>query len=90
MSLGYMSEHLIGMGAALLLASLLVYGFASYDFPVKPGRSTILFGFVAFAPLSLIYRRAIGSRMRADMARKHFLVLGSGGSAQAFFKTYVA
>ncbi len=90
LSLTYMSEHLIGMVAALLLASLLVYGFASYDFPIKPGRSTILFGFVAFAPVSLIYRRAIGARMRADMARKHFLVLGSGESAQAFFKAYVA
>ena len=42
LSLTYMSEHLIGMVAALLLASLLVYGFASYDFPVKPGRSTTL------------------------------------------------
>ncbi len=90
LSLTYMSEHLIGMVAALVLASLLVYGFASYDFPIKPGRSTLLFGFVAFAPLSLIYRRAIGTRMSADMARKHFLVLGSGESDQAFFKAYVA
>ena len=90
LSLTYMSEHLIGMVAALALASLLVYGFASYDFPIKPGRSTLFFGFVAFAPLSLIYRRAIGARMHADMARKHFLVLGSGESAQPFLKSYVA
>ncbi len=45
LSLTYMSEHLIGMGAALVAASVLVYCFASYDFPVKPGRGTLLLGF---------------------------------------------
>ena len=88
LSLTYMSEHLIGMGAALVAASVLVYCFASYDFPVKPGRSTLLLGFAAFTPLSLIYRRAIGTRMLAGMARKHFLVLGSGASADNFLKAY--
>ncbi len=88
LSLTYMSEHLIGMGAALIAASLLVYCFASYDFPVKPGRGTLLLGFVAFTPVSLVYRRAVGVRLRADMARQHFLVLGSGRSVQNFFETY--
>ncbi len=88
LSLTYMSEHLIGMGAALIAASLLVYCFASYDFPVKPGRGTLLLAFVAFTPVSLVYRRAIGVRLRADMARQHFLVLGSGRSVQNFFATY--
>ena len=90
LSLTYMSEHLIGMGAALLVASLLVYCFASYDFPVKPGRSTLLLGFVVFTPLSLIYRRAIGARVRVEVARKHFLVLGSGESAENFLRAYKA
>jgi exopolysaccharide biosynthesis polyprenyl glycosylphosphotransferase len=89
MSLTYMSEHLIGLVAAFVLALLLVYCFASYDFPVKPGRSTMLLSFLAFAPLSLLYRRAVGARVRAGMARKHFLVLGSGPVAQNFFKSYL-
>ena len=89
LSLMYMSEHLIGMGTALVLSLLLVYCFASYDFPVKPGRSTLLLSFAAFAPVSLLYRRAIGARVRAGMARKHFLVLGSGGVAQSFFESYL-
>ena len=89
LSLTYMSEHLIGMGAALVLSLLLVYCFASYDFPVKPGRSTLLLSFAAFAPASLLYRRAIGARMRVGMARKHFLVLGSGSVAQNFFESYL-
>ncbi len=88
LSLTYMSEHLIGMGAALVAASLLVYCFASYDFPVKPGRGTLLLGFLAFTPVSLAYRRAIGARLHADMARKHFLVLGTGATVQTFFATY--
>ena len=88
LSLTYMSEHLIGMGAALIAASVLVYCFASYDFPVKPGRETLLLAFVAFTPISLTYRRAIGARLRADTARKHFLVLGTGSTVENFFETY--
>ncbi len=88
LSLTYLSEHLIGMGVALVAASLLVYCFASYDFPVKPGRGTLLLGFVAFTPVSLAYRRALGARLRADMARLHFLVLGTGRSVEMFFATY--
>ena len=88
LSLTYLSEHLIGMGAALIAASLLVYVFASYDFPVKPGRGTLLLAFVVFTPVSLGYRRAVGVRRRAHMARLHFLVLGTGGSVQAFYATY--
>ncbi len=88
LSLTYLSEHLIGMGAALIAASLLVYVFASYEFPVKPGRGTLLLGFVAFTPVSLFYRRAVGVRRRADMACLHFLVVGTGASVQAFFATY--
>ena len=89
LSLTYMSEHLIGMGAALVLSLLLVYCFASYDFPIKPGRSTLLLSFAAFSPVSLLYRRALGARMRAGMSRKHFLVLGSGSVAQTFFESYL-
>ncbi len=88
LSLTYMSEHLIGMGAALVGASVLVYCFASFDFPIKPGRGTLLLSFIAFTPMSLVYRRAIGSRLRADMARKHFLVLGTGKTAQNFLDAY--
>ena len=88
LSLTYLSEHLIGMGAALIAASLLVYCFASFELPVKPGRGTLLLAFVAFTPVSLIYRRAVGARRRTDMARLHFLVLGTGGSVQTFFATY--
>ena len=89
MSLTYMSEHLIGMGAALVVSLLLVYGFASYDFPVKPGRSTLPLSFAAFAPVALVYRRALGFRVYAGMARKHFLVLGSGSVAKSFFESYL-
>ena len=88
LSLTYMSEHLIGMGAALIAASVLVYCFASYAFPVKPGRGTLVLCFVAFTPVSLVYRRTIGARVRADMARQHFLVLGTGRTVESFFETY--
>ena len=88
-SLTYMSEHLIAMGIALVASLLLVYCFASYDFPVKPGRSTLLLSFAAFAVVSLAYRRAIGFRVQAGMARKHFLVLGSGSVAKSFFESYL-
>ena len=70
LSLTYMSEHLIGMGAALVAASLLVYVFASYAFPVKPGRGSLLLGFVAFAPVSLVWRRPRASTMPAAGRRR--------------------
>ena len=55
LSLTYMSEHLIGMGAALVAASVCWFtALRSYEFPVKPGRGTLLLGFAAFTPLSLI------------------------------------
>ena len=43
---------------------------------------------MAFTPVSLVYRRAVGVRQRADMARLHFLVLGTGRTVESFFATY--
>jgi hypothetical protein len=90
LSLSYMSEHVIAGGIAALLGFVFVYSIAAYSQNIKPSRSVLLLSFAAFTPLSLVYRRAIWSRILAHRSRQEFLVLGAGPMAQRFFRTYLS
>ena len=91
MSLSYMSEHLIALVAAGVLGGLLVYAGASFSTSgLRPSRGVLLSSLAAFAPLSLVYRRAIGGMLRAHLARSYLVVLGRGKSAWKFQEGYRA
>ena len=89
-SLGYMSEHILAMGAAAVVASLLIYGVVSSGQALRPSRGALLVSFAVFLPASLGYRRLIGRMVATDTARKSFLVLGAGNMARHFYETYRA
>ncbi len=91
LSLGYMSEHLIALAAAGVLGGLFIYAGAVFnEIGVRPSRGAFLSSLMAFAPLSLVSRRALGQMLRAHMARSFLVVLGKGKSAWQFHESYRA
>jgi lipopolysaccharide/colanic/teichoic acid biosynthesis glycosyltransferase len=87
-SLTYTAEHILAITAALAVSSLLIYVAATFDQSMKPSRGVILLSFVAFLPLSILYRRAFSERIASTAAKRAFLVIGSGKVAAEFYETY--
>ena len=91
MSLGYMSEHLIAIAAAAMLGALSIYAGAVFsERGMHPSRGAYLSSLLAFAPLSLMYRRSLGQMLRARMSQRFLVVLGTGDSARRFHESYRA
>lgn len=87
-SLGYASQHLVAVAAAVVIVL-----FASFVlFPdlgaVKPRRGNIALAFLLFLPLSLLYRRILCLRTRHRAAGRSILFLGSPGDAERFLRDY--
>src|SRR4029077_4693557 len=55
---------------------------------MKPSRGVLLISFVAFLPLSLVYRRFMRRRIATSTAQRTFLVIGSGQRAAQFYENY--
>lgn len=89
-SLGYTTEHLLGLGCALLVSLVVIYTAATFDDSMKPSRSVVLASFVLFTPVSLVYRRRLRGRASAVAGNRAFLVLGSGAVAADFYHAYRA
>jgi exopolysaccharide biosynthesis polyprenyl glycosylphosphotransferase len=86
--LTYTAEHIIAMLSALAVSALILYAAATFDHAMKPSRSVVLASFIAFTPLSLLYRRAMRKRVAEASANRAFLVIGAGDVATRFFRTY--
>jgi exopolysaccharide biosynthesis polyprenyl glycosylphosphotransferase len=86
--LTYTAEHIIAMLTALAVSALILYAAATFDHAMKPSRSVVLASFIAFTPLSLLYRRAMGKRVAEASAHRAFLVIGAGEVATKFFRAY--
>jgi exopolysaccharide biosynthesis polyprenyl glycosylphosphotransferase len=86
--LSYSTEHVLAVVGAAVLSALLVYSAATFDQTMKPSRGVLLISFVAFLPVSLLYRRAIRSAVSAATANRAFLVVGSGDLAVEFYEAY--
>jgi len=63
LGLTYTAEHIIAMLSALGVSALILYAAATYDHTMKPSRSVVLASFVAFTPISMLYRRALRKRV---------------------------
>ncbi len=87
-SLTYTTEHILAIAAALVMSSLFIYVAATFDQTMKPSRGVLLLSFVAFLPLSILYRRAFSERIASTAAKRTFLVIGSGKVATEFYKAY--
>ena len=86
--LTYTAEHILAMLAALAISALLIYTAATFDQSMKPSRSAVLASFIAFTPISLLYRRALRRRVAEASANRAFLVIGAGELALTFYQAY--
>src|SRR5205823_6506999 len=75
--LAYTAEHILAMLAALAVSALILYSAATFDHVMRPSRSAVLVSFIAFTPLSLLYRRAFRSKVAKTSASRAFLVIGA-------------
>src|SRR5437868_6595292 len=88
--LAYTAEHVLAMLGALAATSLILYGAATFDHAMRPGRASIFLSFIFFTAISLAYRRALRERVAAMAASRAFLVLGAGAAAANFYTVYRA
>lgn len=86
LSLGYLSEHLIAMGAAGGLGTIAIYAGSAYQDSVRPSRLVLLASLGLFAVFSVVYRRWISQRLRQGGAGMFYVVLGAGELARAFYQ----
>jgi exopolysaccharide biosynthesis polyprenyl glycosylphosphotransferase len=84
----YTAEHIIAMLSALAGSALILYAAATFDHTMKPSRSVVLASFIAFTPVSMLYRRAMSKRIVEASANRAFLVIGAGDVATRFFRAY--
>ena len=87
-SLSYTAEHILAVIGAAAASALLIYSAAAFDASIKPSRGVLLVSFVAFLPLSLIYRRWVRRFVAEVSAGKLFLVIGSSEVAARFKQAY--
>ncbi len=87
-SLTYTAEHILAIAAAAAISSLIIYSAAAYDASMKPSRGVLLISFIAFLPLSLVYRRSMRRHVATSTAQRTFLVIGSGQMAAQFYENY--
>ena len=87
-SLTYTTEHILAVAAAAAVSSLLIYSTATFDQTMKPSRGVLLVSFMAFLPISLVYRRVFRQLFAASAAQQMFLVIGSGELATRFYEAY--
>lgn len=87
-SLAYTTEHILAVAGAAAVSSLLIYSAATFDQSMRPSRGVLLISFIAFLPVSLIYRRAFRGKAVESAAQRAFLVIGSGELATQFYKAY--
>ena len=87
-TLSYAVEHILAILVAAGVSALVIYSAATFDVSMKPSRGVLLLTFVLFLPISLFYRRLIGSRVAAATASRAFLVVGSGDNAKKFYEAY--
>ena len=87
-SLTYTTEHILAVAAAAAVSSLLIYSTATFDQTMKPSRGVLLVSFMAFLPISLVYRRVFRQLFAASAAQRAFLVIGSGELASRFYQAY--
>jgi exopolysaccharide biosynthesis polyprenyl glycosylphosphotransferase len=87
-SLSYTAEHILALIAAAATSALLVYSAAAFDASIKPSRGVLVLSFVAFLPISLLYRRWVRRFVTEASAGKLFLVIGSREVAVRFKESY--
>ncbi|MDB6171253.1 MAG: hypothetical protein JWL59_564 [Chthoniobacteraceae bacterium] len=89
LGLAYVSEHLIGLFAGVLVSMFLVYAFSAYHEAVKPSRALVPILFLVFALPSIYFRRVFGGHLQRHHSSRSLLILGAGSDARQFYREYV-
>jgi exopolysaccharide biosynthesis polyprenyl glycosylphosphotransferase len=87
-SLGYTVEHILGLGIAVMISAVAVYGFVSFGDLVKPSRSIFFINFFAFGLYTLYSRRWLTSALNSHHSRRSFLLIADPKSAASFYEVY--
>jgi exopolysaccharide biosynthesis polyprenyl glycosylphosphotransferase len=87
-SLTYTAEHVLAVIGAALVSSLVLYSAATFEQNMHPSRGVLLLSFLAFLPISIVYRRWISIYSARSSAAKAYLVIGSGEAATEFYNAY--
>lgn len=81
-------QHVFANLLAIGLSTLVLYLFVTYNFNVQPSRAVLIFTFLAFTPLSFVYRRLVANAISRQKAMDKFIVVGDGPIAEDFYKDY--
>jgi len=87
--LAYTAEHILAMLSALAVTLLILYGAATFDHTMKPGRASVLLSFIFFTAISLAYRRACGKKWQRRQQAVPFSFSGRRAAAN-FYTAYRA
>lgn len=86
-NLNYISEHNISLIVATMLGALVIYVGRAFGQLGIVSSSVLLGSQLAFALISLGYRRAIGQIVQSNAERGYLLVLGAGEKARQLFRS---
>ncbi|HEY0947735.1 MAG TPA: exopolysaccharide biosynthesis polyprenyl glycosylphosphotransferase [Opitutaceae bacterium] len=84
LSVDYASHHLIAIVAAMIGTLLFTYVLFPDGYSLQGSRAVIALSFLALAPLTLSYRRALHRGIAAVRRRRVVLFLGDRASCEAF------
>jgi exopolysaccharide biosynthesis polyprenyl glycosylphosphotransferase len=89
-NLTYTAEHILALIGAAFVSSFLLYSAATFEQSMHPSRGVLLLSFLAFLPISIVYRRWIAVYSARNSAAKAYLVIGAGEAASQFYRAYQA
>lgn len=84
MSLDYTSEHIIALLMAFVCTLLFTFVFLTDAYPLQQSRGVIAISFLAYTPISLVYRRGLYSRGRKVRKEQALVFVGDGASKALF------
>ncbi len=87
LSLSYAVEHFLGLGIAMMVSALLIYGLFTFGL-TGPSRLLFFLAFGVYAIYLLSTRRWVTQALRVHHAQRHFILLISPADAAPFELLY--
>lgn len=84
LSADYASQHLVAFGGATLVVLLFTHALLAGGYPLQTSRLVTVLAMIAYAAVSLGYRRTIQLRRLERRAQRSLLFIGDGPSLNSF------
>jgi len=84
LSVDYASQHLVAFGGATLFVLLVTHALLAGGYPLQTSRLVSVLAMIAYAAVSLGYRRTIHLRRLERRAQRSLLFIGDGPSLSSF------